>query len=247
MRRHAPEPGRARGHASTTSRSPESRSWSVERRAASGSRRSQLTGRDAEIARDVVSRDQEPPRVPRRGRPRLSHPRPRRADALRRRGAAHPPRGAARLEPAGRLLRARRADHRPAPARQPRSCSTRCRSSATRATRWSSSSTTRTRSGAPSTSSTSARARASAAAGWSRRAASTELAAHADSLTGRFLAHPLVHPLQPRRAGACRRRRAPSARRAPPTRCSRSTARRCTTCATSRSTCRSSAWSRSPA
>ena len=44
--------------------------------------------------------------------------RPLGADALRRRGAAHPPRGAARLEPARRLLRARRADHRPASARQ---------------------------------------------------------------------------------------------------------------------------------
>jgi excinuclease ABC subunit A len=63
-------------------------------------------------------RDQEPARVPRGGRPRLPHARPRRADALGRRGAAHPPRGAARLEPAGRLLRARRADDRPALARQ---------------------------------------------------------------------------------------------------------------------------------
>ena len=63
-------------------------------------------------------RDQEPAGVPRGGGPRLPDPRPRRADALRRRGAAHPPRGAARQQPAGRVLRARRADDRPALARQ---------------------------------------------------------------------------------------------------------------------------------
>ena len=44
--------------------------------------------------------------------------RPPRRHALGRRGAAHPARGAARLEPARRLLRPRRADDRPAPARQ---------------------------------------------------------------------------------------------------------------------------------
>ena len=100
----------------------------------------------------------------------LSRARPLGADALRRRGAAHPARRAARLEPAGRLLHPRRADDRPASARQPRSCSTRWRSSRRRATRWSSSSTTRRRSGARSTSSTSAPAPASAAATWSPKA-----------------------------------------------------------------------------
>ena len=44
---------------------------------------------------------------------------PRRAHALRGRGAAHPARGAARLEPARRVLHPGRAHHRPAPARQP--------------------------------------------------------------------------------------------------------------------------------
>ena len=52
---------------------------------------------------------------------------------------------------------------------------------------------------APTTSSTSARAPASAAAGWSPKAARPSSSSHADSVTGRFLAHPLVHPLQPRR------------------------------------------------
>ena len=60
----------------------------------------------------------------------------------------------------------------------------------------------------------------------------TELASHADSVTGRFLAQPAASiPLQPRRPVLPPTAR-PSARRAPPTRCSRSTARRCTTCRT---------------
>ena len=63
-------------------------------------------------------RDPQPARLPAAGGPRLPDARPRGADALRRRGAAHPPRGAARQQPAGRVLRARRADHRPASARQ---------------------------------------------------------------------------------------------------------------------------------
>ena len=197
VRRHAPEPGLAQGHVRGR----------VDRldRAVVGHRRAEV-GRGAGARRPRRrdrarrrQRDQEPPRVPRGGRPRLPDARPRRADALGRRGAAHPPRGAARLEPAGRLLRARRADDRPALARQRDPAQRAAERSPTRATRWSSSSTTRRRSGAPTTSSTSARARASAAAGWSPRAASSELASHADSVTGRFLAHPLVHPLQPRR------------------------------------------------
>ena len=50
----------------------------------------------------------------------LSRARSRGADALGRRSAAHPPRRAARLEPARRVLHPRRADDRPASARQPR-------------------------------------------------------------------------------------------------------------------------------
>ena len=78
-----------------------------------------LTGREADIARDLVpeikSRLEFLEEVGLgyltldRGAPTLS----------RRRGAAHPPGGAAGQQPAGRLLRARRADHRPARARQP--------------------------------------------------------------------------------------------------------------------------------
>ena len=61
--------------------------------------------------------------------PRLSHARPLGADALGRRGAAHPAGGPAGLQPARRLLHPRRADHRPAPRATTRSCSTRSRSS----------------------------------------------------------------------------------------------------------------------
>ena len=99
----------------------------------------------------------------------------------------------------------------------------------TRATRWSSSSTTRTRSAradhiidiGPGAGKRGGRLVAQGSV--------TELASHADSVTGRFLAHPLSTRCS--RAGrCCRRRPRPTARRAPPTRCSRSTARRCTTC-----------------
>ena len=60
-----------------------------------------------------------PARLPQRRRPRLPHARPQRGHALRRRGAAHPAGHADRLEADGRALRARRALHRPPPARQP--------------------------------------------------------------------------------------------------------------------------------
>jgi excinuclease ABC subunit A len=51
----------------------------------------------------------------------------------------------------------------------------------------------------PTTSSTSAPAPASAAAPLIAQGTAAELARNPDSLTGRFLAHPLQHPLQPRR------------------------------------------------
>ena len=119
---------------------------------------------------------------------RLPRARPLGADALRRRGAAHPARRAARLQPARRVLHPRRADHRPAPARQPRSCSTRWRSSRRRATRWSWSSTTRTRSAAPQhvidlgPGAGKPRRRTS-----SREGDAEELMRNPDSVTGRFL------------------------------------------------------------
>ena len=102
----------------------------------------------AEIARDLLAEIAARLGVPRARRPGLSAARPRRADALGRRGAAHPARGAARLQPAGRLLRARRADHRPASARQRDPARRARRAGRARATRWWSSSTTRTRSAA---------------------------------------------------------------------------------------------------
>ena len=104
--------------------------------------------------------------------------RPPRRHALRRRGAAHPARGAARLEPARRLLRPRRADDRPPPARQ-RDAARHARGAArAAATPCSSSSTTRRRSGAPTSSSTSARAPARTAAALVAIAPAGELAAH---------------------------------------------------------------------
>ena len=58
-------------------------------------------------------------RLPARRRPRLPLADPPGGDAVRRRGAAHPARDADRLRPGRRALRPRRAEHRPAPARQP--------------------------------------------------------------------------------------------------------------------------------
>ena len=117
-------------------------------------------GRGVEIALDL----------PRRSRARLSGAGPLRAHALRRRGAAHPPRGAARLQPARRVLHPRRAHHRPAPARQRQCCSTRWKSSRPRATPWWWWSTTRTPYAARRMCSTSGPARAAAADAWWRRA-----------------------------------------------------------------------------
>ena len=117
-----------------------------------------------------ADRDPLPAEVPGARRAGLSAARPLRAHALGRRGAAHPPGRAARLESAGRVLRARRADHRPAPARQRHPARLARRAGADIATRWSSSSTTRTPSAAPTTCSISAPAPACAAARSSARA-----------------------------------------------------------------------------
>ena len=64
-------------------------------------------------------RDPQPPGLPHRCGPGLPHARPLRPHPVRWRGPAHPPGRPARLQPAGRLLRAGRTHHRPAPARQP--------------------------------------------------------------------------------------------------------------------------------
>ena len=72
---------------------------------------------------------------------------------------------------------------------------------ATRATRWSWSSTTKTPSAAPTTSSTSAPAPASAAADWWPRAACRATGGCSPNRRrAGMLAHPLIHPLQARRA-----------------------------------------------
>ena len=86
--------------------------------------------RDPRVARDAPGRPARggararlagagaaarPPRPP---RPRLPHARARGRHALDRRGPAHPHRRRARVEPARRLLRARRADSGPPPARR---------------------------------------------------------------------------------------------------------------------------------
>ena len=79
----------------------------------------ELTGARAPDRRPRAPGDSRPAAVPRRRRRRLSDARPRRRDAVGRRRAAHPARDADRLAADGRAVRARRAVHRPAPARQP--------------------------------------------------------------------------------------------------------------------------------
>ena len=77
-----------------------------------------LTGKQNEIAGARAQGDPRAAEVPGRRRARISHARARLGHALRRREPAHPARLADRLRPHRRALRARRADHRPAPARQ---------------------------------------------------------------------------------------------------------------------------------
>ena len=100
-------------------------------------------------------RDPEPPGIPGGSRPGLPHAGPRRAHALGRRGAAHPAGGAARLATCRACATCWTSRPSACMRATTRSCSMRCTSSATRATRWWWWSTTRTRSAAPTTSSTS--------------------------------------------------------------------------------------------
>ncbi len=116
--RRAPQPGGAARCASATLGLHELAAQAVDK--ASGFFAGlQLDRREAEIGRDLVSRDPRPARLPAAGRPRLPGPRPRRAHAVGRRGPAHPAGGPARLQPHRRVLHPRRAHHRPAPAGQP--------------------------------------------------------------------------------------------------------------------------------
>ena len=82
------------------------------------SRGLKLEGQRAAIADKIVKEIVLAARVPQQRRPRLPVARPLGGDAVRRRGAAHPPRVADRLGPHRRHVRARRAVDRPAPARQ---------------------------------------------------------------------------------------------------------------------------------
>ena len=186
--------------ASAASRSPTMTAQPVSKAAHLLRRSSRVAGREAEIARDILAELAVAPRLPRArsGLGYLSLDRAR-ADALRRRGAAHPPRGAARLEPARRRATSSTSPPSACTRATTACCSTRSRASAPRATRWSWSSTTRTRSAArehvidlgPG---------AGRRGGARRRPGhAEELMANPDSITGHFLAHPLRHPLQPRR------------------------------------------------
>ena len=145
-------------------------------------------------------RDQEPPRIPRRGRSRLPDAGPCRTHAQRRRGPAHPPRGAARQQPAGRVLRARRADDRPAPARQPGAAER----TADSQRQGQHAGRRRARRGhdPPRRPHHRHRSRRGQARRKARRRGKRwpTCSANGESVTGRFLANPLVHPLQARRA-----------------------------------------------
>ena len=118
-----------------------------------------------------------------------------------RRGPAHPPGGATGQQPAGRVLRAGQAHHRPARARQPDFAQRPAQAGRQRATRWWWWSTTKTPSAAPTTSSTSAPAPANAVAAWVAQGSVADVQAAEDSQTGRFTCcTPCAIPLQARRA-----------------------------------------------
>ena len=137
--------------------------------------------------------------------------RPLRAHALRRRGPAHPAGGATRIEPARRVLRARRARPSACIRATTLRCSTPSIDCGARATRWSWSSTTRRRSAARTTSSIWVPVQECAAASSWREGTAAELARLGNSATGRCLASPLQHSRSRRRPVV---RDTPSIRRA---------------------------------
>jgi len=108
-------------------------------------------GREGEIARDILAELNSRLDVSKRGRARVSFPRPGCADVERRRGATDPIGGATRFESARRVLHPRRTDHWPASARQSDVAPTRCINWRRRATRLSWSNTTRTQFVTPNT------------------------------------------------------------------------------------------------
>ena len=212
LRRAAPEPGGAATCASATAsiadadaREPIDEAARVLREAASSTRararsRATCSPRSARAC-DFLERVG----------PGLSRARPLRAHAVGRRGAAHPARRAARLEPAGRVLRARRADHRPASARQ-RDPARRARASSRRkgntlvVVEHDEDTIRRADHVIDLGPGAGVRGGEVVAPGTVERAA----CATRDSITGRFLREPLQHPAQPRRAG--RRATTPRAR-----------------------------------
>ncbi len=78
----------------------------------------ELDATGADDRRRSAQGNPRPAAIPQERGPRISHARPHRADALRRRDAAHPPGRADRLRPGRRALHPRRAVDRPAPPRQ---------------------------------------------------------------------------------------------------------------------------------
>ena len=168
-------------------------------------------GLDPEIAGPILKEVRERLRFLARRRPRLSHARPRRRVALRRRGAAHPAGDADRLAPGGRALHPRRAVHRAAPARQRAAAGDAAAACATWATRSSSWSTTRRPSRGRPRHRPRARAPGARRRGRSPRARSRTSAQHPSSLTGRYLRGELRIPVPGGRREA--RGQAPAAHR----------------------------------
>ena len=191
--------------------------------------------REQPIARAAAQGGRRAPRLPHRRGPRLPHARPQRADALRRRGSAHPAGDADRRGARRRALRARRAERRPPRARQRAPHRGAERACATSATRSSSSSTTARRSSRPTTSSTWARAPACTAGRSSRRARPRMMVNPESRSPARFIAASASSP--------CREAHDPRARS---NRCA-SWARAHTTCTTSTPSSRSASSPASPA
>ena len=117
VRRRAAAAGGARGQGRRARRSTSSRAMSATARdrVVRGARAERHRAPDR--APDPA-RDRRAAALPRQRRRRLPVARPRRGDAVGRRGAAHPARDPDRLEPRRRPLHPRRAVDRPAPARQ---------------------------------------------------------------------------------------------------------------------------------
>ena len=107
-------------------------------------RRSRSARSETEIARPILKELARAARLPGRRRARLPHARPRRRDAVRRRGAAHPARDADRLAARRACSTSSTSRRSASTSATTRACSRRCTRCATSATPCSSSSTTAT-------------------------------------------------------------------------------------------------------